>query len=100
MEDRIRRRILIWTTLLIVGSAHLALAAPKTDILELKNGDRITCEIQKLDRGKITVKTDGIGTISVEWDDVARVTSAARYDIELASGQRVFGSLARGDAGT
>ena len=28
-------------------------AAIKTDIVELVNGDRITCEIQKLDRGKL-----------------------------------------------
>lgn len=80
-----------------VGTAH---AAPKTDIVELTNGDRITCEIRKLERGKLTVKTDGIGTISIEWDDVERVTSTASFDIELASGRRVFGSLARGDAGT
>src|SRR4029079_13132160 len=28
------------------------------------------------------------------------ITSAARYDIELASGRRLFGSLTRGDVGT
>lgn len=75
-------------------------AAQKTDIVELLNGDRITCEIQKLDRGKLTVKTDGIGTIAIEWDDVARVTSAASYDVELASGTRLIGSIERGDPRT
>jgi hypothetical protein len=75
-------------------------AAQKTDIVELANGDRITCEIQKLDRGKLTVKTDGIGTIGIEWDDVERVTSTAIYDVELASGERTSGSIDRGDAGT
>jgi hypothetical protein len=52
-------------------------SAQKTDVVELLNGDRVTCEIQKLSRGKLTVKTDGIGTISIEWDDVERVTSTA-----------------------
>ena len=56
-----------------VGTA----SAQKTDVVELRNGDRITCEIQKLARGKLTVKTDGIGTISIEWDDVERVRSTA-----------------------
>jgi putative salt-induced outer membrane protein YdiY len=75
-----------------------AAAQAKTDVIELRNGDRITCEIRKLERGKLTVKTDGIGTIAIEWDDVERVTSKASYDIELMTGARVFGSLERGDA--
>jgi hypothetical protein len=85
-------------------SCWLAAAAPaaaqKTDIVELANGDRITCEIQKLDRGKLTVKTDDIGTISIEWDNVERLTSTATYDVELTSGQRVVGSMNRGDPRT
>jgi hypothetical protein len=77
-----------------------SLAAVKTDIVELTNGDRITCEVKKLERGKLTVKTDGIGTIAIEWDDIARVTSAANYDVELSSGERFIGSLASSDKKT
>ena len=80
---------------LLLASAVTAGAAPKTDVIELVNGDRITCEIRILERGKLTVKTDGLGTISIEWDDIDRLTSNASYDIELASGERRFGSLAR-----
>jgi putative salt-induced outer membrane protein YdiY len=75
-------------------------AAQKTDIVELINGDRITCEIQKMDRGKLTAKTDGLGTLSIEWNDVVRVTSIAFYDVELQSGTRLTGSIVRGDAYT
>jgi hypothetical protein len=90
------------TAALLILLVHTAPAhaAAKTDLVELLNGDRITCEIRKLDRGKLTVKTDGIGTIAIEWDDVSRITSAERFDVELASGLRVFGSFARGDSGT
>jgi hypothetical protein len=77
-----------------------AFAAAKTDIVELVNGDRITCEIKKLERGKLTVKTDGIGTIAIEWDDIQRLSSLARYDIELASGERLYGTLVRADPRT
>jgi putative salt-induced outer membrane protein YdiY len=80
----------------LAGGAPVA--AQKTDVIELLNGDRITCEIQKLDRGKVTAKTDGLGTISIEWDDIARVTSAASYDVELASGVRLVGTIERGDS--
>lgn len=85
---------------LLFSRAAPCLAAVKTDIVELLNGDRITCEIRKLERGKLTVKTDGIGTIAIEWDDVAHVTSAANYDVELSTGERYVGSLARSDART
>jgi hypothetical protein len=83
-----------------VAGVRDAFAAAKTDVVELVNGDRITCEIKKLDRGKLTVKTDGLGTISIEWDDILHITSKARYDVELASGQRTFGTLARADKRT
>ena len=39
-------------------------ARPKTDVVVLDNGDRITCEIKKLQRGKLTISTDASGTIS------------------------------------
>lgn len=83
---------------LFLSAPIVCLGALKTDVVELLNGDRITCEIRELDRGKLTVKTDGIGTISIEWDDVERLTSTARFVVELASGERFFGPLARGDA--
>jgi hypothetical protein len=83
-----------------VAGVQDAFAAAKTDVVELINGDRITCEVKKLDRGKLIVKTDGLGTISIEWDDILHITSKARYDVELASGQRTFGSLGRGDKRT
>jgi Protein of unknown function, DUF481 len=86
--------------LMLLSQAAVVCAAPKTDLVQLLNGDRVTCEIRKLERGKLTVKTDGIGTISIEWDDVALVTSTAAFDVELSSGRRVFGSLAPADAGS
>jgi hypothetical protein len=76
------------------------LAAVKTDVVELANGDRVTCEIRKLERGKLTVKTDGLGTISIEWDDISHLTSTANYEVELSSGEKFVGALARGDAKT
>src|SRR5215204_5576072 len=85
--------------LFVCSTAAPCVAAVKTDIVELRNGDRITCEIRKLERGKLTVKTDGLGTVAIEWDDVERVSSKASYDVELQSGVRLFGSLERSDPG-
>ena len=93
------QRLVLAAALLLIP-AQRSVAAVKTDLVELRNGDRITCEIRKLERGKLTVKTDGIGTVAIEWDDVQYLASTASYDIELRSGERVFGSLERGDAGS
>ena len=93
--DRTRVGAALALIFVAVG-ASTAYAAAKTDIVELANGDRMTCEIKKLDRGKLTVKTDGLGTVSIEWDDIQHITSAQRFNVELASGERTVGSLGRG----
>ena len=68
-------------------------AHPKTDVVVLKNGDRITGEIKSLARGRITVKTDAFGTVNMKWDHVARVESEYVYQLELQSGIRYVGAL-------
>ncbi len=93
-----RTRVRVALALAFVVAGVPPAFAAKTDIVELINGDRITCEIKKLDRGKLTVKTDGLGTISIEWDDIQHITSPMRFNVELATGERTFGSLGRGDA--
>jgi hypothetical protein len=70
-----------------------AQARPKTDIVFLNNGDRVTCEIKKLERGKLTVKTDATGTITIKWDHVKSVTSNFGFRVELESGRRFIGSI-------
>jgi hypothetical protein len=92
------RRLSLAVFLLLVTATPGLAAGPKTDVIELLNGDRITCEIVKLERGKLTVKTDGIGTVSIEWNDVARISSPSNFVVELESGLRYYGSLIRGDA--
>jgi hypothetical protein len=67
------------------------LAAPKTDILLFKNGDRLTGEVKSLERGKLTFKTDATGTISIEWNKVASVQTDQYLQVELSDGRRTFG---------
>jgi hypothetical protein len=67
--------------------------AQKTDVVVMVNGDRVTCEIKKLDRGILEAKTDSWGTLSIEWVEVARVSSPSRFEIYLRSGQRATGTL-------
>ena len=69
-----------------------------TDVVVLKNGDRITGEVQQLDRGRLRYKTDDIGTVEIEWDNVQSVTAAAPFDVDDVNGDLYLGTLAPGPA--
>jgi hypothetical protein len=73
--------------------AAVPATAEKTDILLLKNGDRVTGEIDHLEGGLLIYKTDNMGTLSVEWEDIAQLTSKNFFRIELKSGDLRYGSL-------
>jgi hypothetical protein len=78
---------------LLLGPAASAAAAPKTDIVVLKNGDRVTCEIRHLFRGKLQVKTDDMGTIDIEWDKIESLTAKGLFEIEGLFGGLYYGPL-------
>lgn len=69
------------------------LAAPKTDVVKLKNGDRVTGEIKSLLRGQLELSTDYMGTLLIEWEQVEEVLSNTGQSIELTNGTRFFGTL-------
>jgi len=97
MKFRISRctRIAYLATALIAATCWPRVSsATKTDILVLRNGDRITGEVKGLNRGKLEYSTDDAGTIFIEWVKVARLTSKASFDAEDSRGNRYFGRLA------
>jgi hypothetical protein len=80
--------------------ALLALAVPlpvaareKTDEVVLLNGDRNTCEIMGLARGKLDCKTEDAGRLSIEWLKVARVTSTFVYEVETTAMVKRYSAL-------
>jgi len=79
--------------LLLPGLLARAHARAKTDVIVLKNGNEITCEIVSLQRGKLQVKTDDMGTVKVEWDKIAAVTAPGLFEIEDLSGHLYYGPL-------
>jgi hypothetical protein len=84
----------------LVAAAAEGAQHGKIDRIELANGDRLTVELVKLERGKLTVKTDASGTIEIEWNRVVSLTSPGNYEVELSSGERLFGSLTSPSPGT
>ena len=85
-------RYFIFFSCLFFISAN-ALASPRTDVIYLKNGDRVTGEIKSLLRGKLEFKTDNMGTILIDWVAILEVNSETGQSIELANGTRFFGPL-------
>jgi hypothetical protein len=84
---------LIIAVLLVTFFSGECWARAKTDIIWLSNGDRLTGEIKKLEHGKLTVGTNSLGEIRVEWDDIARIQSAYEFQFERTDGQRVTGII-------
>jgi len=80
-------------SLLLVVLSYDAVASRKTDVVTLYNGDRITGEITAMDGGILQLKTDAMGTLSIEWPEVAGVTSEYHYELRLADGERLYGSF-------
>jgi hypothetical protein len=71
-------------------------AAQRTDIVVLGNGDRITGEVVRLERGRLEFKTDEAGTLYIEWDKINRVEARRIFEVGTSDGRRFLGSLARG----
>jgi hypothetical protein len=69
--------------------------ADKTDVVFLKNGDRVTGEIKGLDKGILELSTDHMGTVFIEWRDIEEVVSTTGQSIELTNGQRFYGELSK-----
>jgi len=84
---------------LLLFSSLVAEAAPRTDVVTLANGDRITGEIVSLSLGRLTFKTDDAGTIEIEWEKLAHVESVQQFEVITSDGRRMLGHLGRADAG-
>jgi hypothetical protein len=84
--------------IILVGSSFLwnvpAIAAPKTDTVTFKNGDKLTGEFKSLKRGHLNLNADATGTIGIEWDKIQSVVTSQNIQIETDDGTRYFGTLA------
>lgn len=94
-----RAGIVAWVCCALATIAPAAAAAPRTDVVVLRNGDRLTCEIRGLDFGQLEVKTNDLGTVDIKWDKVDRIWSTRQFEVETVGGRRLIGTLAEGAPG-
>jgi Protein of unknown function, DUF481 len=99
MQADIERRIVNTRIRILILALSLIHTAPlfardKTDVLVMKNGDHMTCEVKGLDAGVLYVSFDYIdGTTSVDWSKVARLESSQLFVVRTESGAVYTGIL-------
>ena len=72
----------------------LSWAALAADQVVLTNGDTITGAIVKKDGGKLTIKSEFLGEVTMPWSAVKSIRSDAELNVVLPSGETVKGKIA------
>jgi len=84
---------LVWLTLAAILLISPDVWAQKVDVVRLKNGDRLTCEITNLEQGVLTVSTDPLGTVKIHWGQIESLVSPRGFMVQMATGFRYYGAL-------
>ncbi len=71
------------------------------DTVIMRNGDRLTGEVKRLEQGVLYIETDYFsGSVGVDWLQVAKVQSTANYQVVLSDGKRLTGTISKGETET
>ncbi len=91
------RRLLVVALITLAASAGASAgAAPKVDVVVLRTGSRVIGEIRSMTKSRLELKTDDMGTLQIEWDNVAQVTAPEFFEVELMNGGLSLGALRPG----
>ena len=64
------------------------------DVIVLKNGDRISGEVKKMEAGDVHIDAGyGENIFIIDWEEVERIESPAYFSVETAGGNRLSGSI-------
>jgi len=69
-------------------------------VVVLRNGDRLSGDIHSLEFGILTLSTDNMSTLSIEWPAVRSVASKFEFAIERRDGTKYHGVIATSDDGS
>lgn len=88
------RKILMVTLALLLFHIDSLRAREKSDLIVMKNGDKITCEVKGLASNTLYISVDYIlNTISVDWTKVDHIESKQLFLVRTQGGVVYTGSL-------
>jgi putative salt-induced outer membrane protein YdiY len=80
----------------VVVVAPCAAKVKRHDTIIMKNGDKLTGEVKRLEQGVLYIETDYFsGSVGVDWLQVEKVESKATFQIVLRDGKRISGSISK-----
>lgn len=91
-----RFKCTLFASFMLVLGASTALHA---DTVVLKNGDKLTGTVVKLDGGKLTFKTSYAAAIEISWDAVTNLTISQALILPTSKGKLSVTAIDRTDAG-
>ena len=91
--------VFLFLVSLLASALGWGYARDKTDIVMLRNGDRLSGDIVSLEFGILTLKTDNMSTLSIEWPAVRSVTSKFAFAIERRDGSKFDGVITTSEDG-
>ena len=99
----VRWRLVLAAVLLgfmqLLGGAACFGKVSRHDTIIMKNGDRFTGEVKKLEQGILYIETDYFsGSVGVDWQQVEKIESTATYQITLSGGKRLTGTISKVEA--
>ena len=91
---RMKTNSLLRLSCLLLWFASPLYAREKTDVLVMRNGDRLTCEIKSLSADTLSISLDyAVGTVSIDWGKVAQIESNQLFLVKTQNGLVYSGSL-------
>ena len=85
------RNTFLFTVILAVFPVS---AREKSDVIVMKNGDRITCEVKSLSSNTLYISVDYIlNTLSLDWTEVDRIDSKQLFLVKTQDGTVYTGAL-------
>lgn len=90
------QNLIVGLGLLLSALAAAPAWAEKTDRIYVAD-IVIVGEVKSLERGRLRVSTDYMGTVEVDWKQVTRVESKKFFEIEIKDGSRSFGTIVASD---
>jgi len=81
------------TALVFTSTSSVATTHKRDDVVVLDNGDRLTGEVKGMNQGQLVLDTAHLGTLNIPWVHIHQITGAAEFEIVLADGDMVLGSI-------